>query len=103
MTSKLFIDDLRYPPDDTRIVVRNIQEATDYLDKNNIPDVISFDHDLGGGETSITIINYITEGILDGKFLFPVGFAYHIHSANPVGSENIKSKMDQLLKHFEGY
>lgn len=102
MASKLFIDDIRNPPDDSWIVTRDIKSTIDFLSNNGIPDVISFDHDLGGDETSIAIINYIIEEILDDNLCLPKDFVYYIHSANPVGSENIKSKMDQLIKHFGG-
>ena len=53
---------------------------------------ISFDHDLGDDYFSgYTVAKYIVENQI------PMS-AFHIHSANPVGSNNIR----QLLTHY-GY
>lgn len=44
---KLFLDDVRNPPDDTWVVVRSYDEFVNYIEKEGVPDFISFDHDLG--------------------------------------------------------
>ena len=46
---KIYIDDLRTPVDNTWVVVRNIQEFTELVEKTPFETIkkISFDHDLG--------------------------------------------------------
>ena len=97
---KLFIDDLRNPINDEWIVVRSSQEAIEWLSKNGIPDCISFDHDLGGEDTAIVIVNWMIERLLDEHLVFPKGFTYIVHSANPVGRENIIGKVEGIIKHL---
>ena len=43
---KLFLDDIRKPPDVDWFIVRNYNQFIDWIDKNGLPDIISFDHDL---------------------------------------------------------
>ena len=95
---KLFIDDLRDPPDDSWWVVRSSKAGIEFLHAYGIPDEISFDHDLGGDDTAMVFVNYMIEAVLDKTLEMPKGFRYVVHSANPVGSLNIKSKMDSFLK-----
>lgn len=97
---KLFIDDLRNPPADGYVVVRTSEEANVWLAENGIPDVISFDHDLGGDDTTISVIRFIYDLILNEKTNFPEGFTCIVHSANPVGAQNIQHDMLFLLKNL---
>lgn len=100
MRLSLFIDDIRDPPSSDWITVRSSEDAIRWLKSARCPDEISFDHDLGGDDTSIVFINAFTDMVLDGHIHVPEGFRYYVHSANPVGSENIRSKMDALLRHL---
>src|SRR5260370_10100302 len=43
---KLFLDDIRKPPDSTWDVVRSYDAFVAYIETNGVPDIISFDHDL---------------------------------------------------------
>lgn len=95
---KLFLDDLRDPPDTGWIVVRSFDECTEYLWENGIPDVISFDHDLGIGPTGYDVAKWIIEKNLDGKLDIPENFSYYIHSANPIGKKNIQTLLDNFMK-----
>jgi hypothetical protein len=99
--SKLFIDDERDPVTDDWVVVRTSEDAINFIWNNGIPNEIAFDHDLGGTDTSILVINWMTDGLVEGRLKFPADFKYSVHSQNPVGVENIRSKMDQLLRHFK--
>lgn len=99
----LFIDDIRNPNFESDIeikIARNSNEAISILKEFGIPNQISFDHDLGGDDTSIIYINALTDYIIDNNVKFPNGFKYYVHSQNPVGVQNIISKMDSLLKYF---
>ncbi len=99
---KLYIDDLRIPSLQEMelynyIIVRTSQEAIDYITENGIPTFISFDHDLGGDDTAMKVVDFIIESVLDDKLQMPAFFAFKIHSANPIGSDNIESKLKNFL------
>jgi hypothetical protein len=96
---KLYIDDLRQPPDNTWVVTRSYQETVDYIETNGLPATISFDHDLGLEESGYDIAKWIVEQMLDKKLDFPEGFSYHVHSANPVGKQNIECLLDNFAKY----
>lgn len=98
---KLSIDDIRPCPNGFDIV-RSSDEAIKYIEENGIPSCISFDHDLGGDDTSMRVVNYIIDGVLDGKYEFPEDFIFFVHSDNPVGSENIKRSLLNFIFHVCG-
>jgi hypothetical protein len=97
----LFIDDLRDPANKTDVIARSSGEAIAIVSALGMPDHISYDHDLGGDDTSIIFINWLTDQLIDKKLSFPDDFTFSVHSQNPVGVENIKSKMRSLQKHFK--
>ena len=97
MTYKLFIDDERHPITYDWEIVRSSQEAILAIKKLGMPKEISFDHDLGGEDTSIPFIWYIINEFLDGNLTWPENFKYSVHSQNPIGKENIKKLMDGFL------
>lgn len=129
---RLFLDDLRVPLDclkvdymtyrqiDLRIylmdwvIVRSHGQFVKWIIENGMPDLISFDHDLGddtnlkevlpiwewfdidnnreytGMDSAKWLVNYC----LDNDLVLP---DFAVHSANPAGYENIKS----LLTSFK--
>lgn len=92
--AKLFLDDIRSPPDDNWVVVRSFQEFRNYILNNRMPDVISFDHDLGVDEDGLLL----PTGMDCAKWLVAEGFGINeflVHSANPVGRANIYSLLNQ--------
>lgn len=98
---KLFIDDLREPPDDSWVVVRSYTEAIDYLANTGMPDIISFDHDLGLEETGYDTAKWIVNKVIDKELDIPDNFVYHVHSANPVGKRNIEALLDNFTKYYK--
>ena len=96
----LFIDDERFPVDSSFVVVRSSAEAMDWVKANGIPQHICFDHDLGGDDTSMVFLKQLSEWMMDNWKTFPEGFSYGIHSQNPVGRENIKGWMTNMLRVF---
>lgn len=100
----LYIDDIRTPPpvfgDVNWKIARSSDAAISWITHNGIPQVISFDHDLGGEDTAMRVVHWIVEQTLDGKLTFPDGFVYHVHSANPVGADNIHGTMTNFLSHI---
>jgi hypothetical protein len=101
MTYRLFIDDERFPVDDDWVIVRSSSEAIDMVISKGIPSRISFDHDLGGDDTSIVFINWLIDHLLDNNLKLPYVFSFYVHSQNPIGKENIISKMTQIEEHFK--
>ena len=94
---KLFLDDERFPVTDDWVLARSSQEAIWQVTSWGLPVEIAFDHDLGGDDTSIKFIHWMIEHVLDGDLIIPEGFKYSVHSQNPIGAANIKSKMDAIL------
>lgn len=97
---KLFIDDLRNPPDDSWVVVRSYNEAIDYLANTGMPDIISFDHDLGLAETGYDTAKWIVNKIIDNELDLPQSFTYKVHYMNPIGAANIKHLLDNFTKYY---
>jgi 3-mercaptopyruvate sulfurtransferase SseA len=120
----LFLDDVREVEDVTWVklpkvewtIVRNYDDFVKAINKNGLPDLVSFDHDLGAEhypqtaedlckpidyskykeKTGYTCATFLVSYCLDNNLNLP---KYLIHSMNPVGAENISS----LLKSFEKY
>ena len=124
----LFLDDIRIPYDvfkltilpiyennDDWVIVKSFNEFVDTLIEKGIPDVISFDHDLSydaylpinqtneilyenleektGYDAAKWLVDYCVENDKD----IPM---YYVHSANPVGAENIKNYLENAKKHL---
>lgn len=93
---KLWLDDqhddpeapFRHPPDDF-IASKSSTDAICLTKLFGIPEFISFDHDLGDGDDAMVYINWLTDHLYDS-----VVPEYAVHSANPVGRDNIISKMN---------
>lgn len=92
---KLYLDDIRTPKSEGWTIVRNHDEFVNWIEKNGLPEEISFDHDLGisdknGYDSAKWLCDYCwTNGL-------PIP-SWNVHSANPVGRDNII----QILKSFE--
>lgn len=113
---KLFLDDVRNPPDSTWDVVRSYDAFVDYIEKNGVPDMISFDHDLADEhyatvswqcEPLVDVIDYTTfkekTGYECAKWLIARGTLpkeYTVHSLNPVGAQNIRFIMNAAYKNL---
>ena len=94
---KLFLDDLRDPPDDTWTIARSFSEAVALIEEHGIPGTISFDHDLGDDKTGLDFAHYLIDLDLE-KHLLLDNFTYQVHSANPVGRDNIVGLMERYLR-----
>lgn len=84
----LYVDDIRNPLSKSWNVARNYREAVTLIANNEIQ-ILSLDHDLGEEKTGYDIAKFIVENEIKIKQI-------NIHSANPVGRDNIK----QLIKHY---
>lgn len=87
---RLFLDDLRDPQDGNFTIARSTEEALT-LAKESWPTFMSLDHDLGGEDTTMVFLRRLVNEVWDGLKQVP---EYRVHSANPVGKENIISFME---------
>lgn len=97
---KMFIDDERFPVTNDFVIVRNTSDAIDCVREHGIPTFVSFDHDLGGDDTSMRFLHMLAEYMMNEDKTLPAGFSYYIHSQNPVGRDNINAYMKNLIAHF---
>lgn len=95
----LFIDDIRNPEDvalsglwsNASIrLARTVEDAIRLIETHELPELISFDHDLGADQPAATkIMWHLINGHLDEKWDCSKIKEVTIHSANPVGSRNL--------------
>jgi len=105
MKYRLFIDDDRWPVTPDWVIVRTPLQAIQAFQNYGMPYEIAFDHDLGSTSNGVEMkatefVNYLWGLAEEGKLIFPSDFKYSIHSQNPIGAENIRSKMDQLIRYY---
>ena len=100
MTYKMFIDDERFPVTTDWVIVRSSEEAKECVRNYGIPRFISFDHDLGGEDTSMNFIHWLIKIVLDSNGFMKFPTEYTVHSQNPVGAANIKSLMDSAIANL---
>lgn len=121
---KLFLDDVRVPldcliyvsnPEDYKKndfdIVRSYDEFVEYIEKNGLPDLISFDHDLADEhynpsnwnsyrsyveKTGYDAAKWLVEYCIDENLDIP---QILIHSMNPVGRKNIESIFQNYMKY----
>lgn len=113
--TKLFLDDIRMPKDDTWDIVRSYDEFVAYIKANGIPDIISFDHDLVG-EHYKSLFKDPKKHILEEGFIEKTGYdcvkwlvkndykikQYACHSMNPIGKKNIMCLLDNWYDYSGG-
>lgn len=103
----LWIDDLRNPFENDWLVfspisspykciwIKTYKEFVNYITENDMPDAISFDHDLGLEETGYDCAKFLVQYCLDNSLKLPI---FSCHSANPVGKKNILSLLENFKK-----
>jgi hypothetical protein len=122
---KIFLDDLRKPPNDSFTVVKNYDEFIEHILRLGLPTIISFDHDLAPEHYSDLLskqqgtnrydqisLNYhkykektgydcakwLVNHCTNNQLKLPMCV---IHSQNPAGAENIKAYINTYLKVVE--
>lgn len=95
MTYRLFIDDERFPVDDNWEIVRTSADAIAMMQDRGWPCYISFDHDLGGPDTTRSVVNWMIDQVLDGFYRGPMP-QFFVHSQNPIGRDWIIKRMGDL-------
>jgi len=112
MSYRLFIDDERNPIDvkwgtigerqlyreDEWLIARNWAEVLELIVSLGMPNMISFDHDLGNNQpTGYDIAKRIVDLIMNAQYELDPEFRVLVHSKNPVGAENIRQYMKNFL------
>lgn len=102
MSWVLFIDDERFPVDESNVIARSVEQAIALMNEKGCPSIIHFDHDLGDkAPTGMDLAKWIVEKDLDCEQKFiPNGFQFFIHSQNPNGERNIRGLLIPYLKMF---
>ena len=88
MKYKLYLDDIRNPEDNSWVICRSSIQALNYIKNYGQPYFISFDHDLGEQDTTMEFLKCLVDIIEQPTF------DYVVHSANPVGAQNIISYIE---------
>lgn len=93
---RLWIDDVRAPPSDEWTWAKNskiamAQIGSHFIGSKNAGQIpaftISFDHDLGGDDTTMVVARHFEELAFKG---IDFQLEWAIHSANPVGRKNLE-------------
>ena len=111
---QLWLDDIRIPPSYDWLWVRTYEQFVEAIEDLGCPDMISFDHDLGakvpvwwhredGGydkeimneQTGYDCAKWLVDYCMDNKTKLP---SFKVHSANPVGKENIEKLLNNFMK-----
>lgn len=100
LSYKLFLDDERFPITNDWVIARTSDEAIALILMHGMPHEISFDHDLGGDDTSRVFINFLMNELSMDAIVLPLGFKFSVHSQNSVGAKWITGTMNNLIKHF---
>lgn len=114
MIWQLFFDDVRNPAEIYKFnpwefrIARDCTEAIEMIEAYGCPEFISFDHDIGfdafrgikDTRTGYDLAHWLVYKDLDskGKFFPATGFSFNVHSANPVGAENIRKLLDSYME-----
>ena len=96
--AKLFLDDIRTPPDETWTLVNNVPDMILLCSENEVTH-ISLDHDLGDTDpdhSGYDFMCWLEEAVFlekYDKYSFP---DVKFHTDNPVGRNNMKRSLDHI-------
>ena len=107
---KLFLDDVRtiemvYDKSEEKDfdIVRTYDAFVEYIDKNGLPEFISFDNDLGlGSDGKVAPDGYAAAKWLVYKSGLDLSsLEYRVHSANPVAADQIRGLLDNYINFLK--
>lgn len=79
--------------------VKTQSEFENYIKEDGLPDLISFDNDLGiGNGEGYNCAKWLVEYCIDNNINLP---DWHVHSANPVAKENIENLLINFENNYE--
>lgn len=102
----LFVDDERHPAltdeqawGDRMRIARSSDQAIALMHQLGAPSWLSLDHDLGGEDTAMSVVDWMIERDLDedGRFLVQ-DMEWDVHSQNSVGAKNLEGKLGGYLR-----
>lgn len=95
---RVWLDDERPMPEGYDTHVRTAKEAIELIESGRVS-AISLDHDLGAeaNGTGYDVAKFIEEGAYNGTVR---NIHVRIHSANPIGAENMKRSLDSAKKFW---
>ena len=94
---KLWLDDVRPKPSDYDVAVTDANEAIRWLETGQVTE-ISLDHDLGTELTGYTVAAWIERAAHNNEI---PRLIWHIHSANPVGRQNMTMALQNADKYWD--
>lgn len=95
MSYLLYLDDVR-PIPKGYMGVRSYTEFVSFINHNGLPQLISFDHDLGQEKTGYDCAKWLVDYCLETNYPLPIVI---VHSQNPVGKENIQKLLSNFYRH----
>ena len=99
---KLWIDDLRAPPDDSWTWAKDSVQARNRVTQAIIGlfalQEVSFDHDLGGNDNGVIVADLIEDAAFVGKL---PRIKWFVHSANPPGRDRIRAAMESADRYWD--
>jgi hypothetical protein len=95
---RMFLDDERFPATAGWSVARSSDQAIRMVEVRGVPAEISFDHDLGGEDTSMIFITWLQNHLMDKGSAR--AFDFSVHSQNPVGRDNIIASWEAFDRAF---
>ena len=98
---KIFLDDIRNPPNDSWVIIRSTEELITFYQENHKDiDILSLDHDLGDGlKTGYDFLLWLEERVFHGKINLPNCII--VHSANSVGQLNMIQKIRTIFERIK--
>ena len=92
---RLWLDDVREPPEDYNVHVETVEDAIYFLETYEVEHV-GFDHDLGYEKTGYDLAKWIEYQATQGL----PRLTWSIQSANPVGAKNIEAAMKMAERYW---
>ena len=93
---KLWMDDIRTPPEGFQLWAKDYDDAITLLRTKRVT-FVSFDHDLGEGKTGYDVAKWIEQ---QAALRFLPKLEWTVHSANPVGRDNIIAAMKSAERYW---
>lgn len=95
---KIFLDDIRTPPDDTWTLAKWPNKVIEYLKTGKVTE-ISLDHDLGDDErgNGNDVILWIEEQVCTNMYHPPV---IHIHTANVSARKKMEAGVESIYRNY---
>jgi len=95
---KIYLDDIRDPPDNTWMLFRKAKELMLFIEKyKGEIETLSLDHDLGEGKlTGYGVLKWIEKKVFLEGYTPPKEIL--VHSDNPAGRKNMEAAIKSIYK-----